>query len=80
MATKYLRWLAIFAAAIVFLLWRSYRAWRIYNAPDEAEDADVKSSIDPYDSIEPLEDFDWSTTEPIRIRPFKPKYHLTMGM
>lgn len=35
---------------------------------------------DPYQDIQPLYDFDWSTTPPIRIRPFKPKYHLTMGM
>lgn len=28
----------------------------------------------------PLPDFDWATTEPIKQRPFKAKYHLTMGM
>jgi hypothetical protein len=30
--------------------------------------------------ITPLTDFDWNTTEPTKIRPFKPKYHLTMGI
>lgn len=34
---------------------------------------------DPYLAIEPLHDFDWKSTEPLKIRPFKPKYHLTMG-
>jgi len=29
--------------------------------------------------IEPLPDFDWKTTEPIKFRPFKPTYHITMG-
>lgn len=33
-----------------------------------------------YPPIEPLPDFDWKTKEPIKIRPFKPKYHLTMSM
>lgn len=33
----------------------------------------------PYEAIEPLQDFDWSTTPPIRNAPLKPKYHLTMG-
>ena len=33
-----------------------------------------------FPTIESLEGFDWKTTEPIKIRPFKPKYHLTMGM
>ena len=29
--------------------------------------------------VEPLWDFDWTTKEPEKFRPFKPKYHLTMG-
>ncbi|KAK0724650.1 hypothetical protein B0H67DRAFT_479811 [Lasiosphaeris hirsuta] len=29
--------------------------------------------------IEPLENFDWRATEPHKLRPFKPKYHITMG-
>lgn len=32
-----------------------------------------------YPPVEPLPDFDWKTKEPIKIRPFKPKYHLTMS-
>lgn len=26
-----------------------------------------------------LSGFDWKTTEPLKLRPFKPKYHITMG-
>lgn len=33
----------------------------------------------PYKDIEPLNDFDWASTSPIRNAPLKPKYHLTMG-
>jgi hypothetical protein len=40
----------------------------------------MKACNDPYLTIEALQNFDWKTTEPIKIRPFKPKYHLTMGM
>jgi len=29
--------------------------------------------------VEPLNDFNWQDVEPERIRPFKPKYHITMG-
>jgi hypothetical protein len=32
-----------------------------------------------YYAINPLPDFDWRATPPIKLRPFKPKYHLTMG-
>lgn len=34
---------------------------------------------DGYPPVEPLLDFDWKTKEPIKIRPFKPKYNLTMS-
>lgn len=34
---------------------------------------------DPYTVITPLPNFDWRKTEPLKLRPFKPKYHLTMG-
>jgi len=29
--------------------------------------------------VEEQLDFEWEKTEPIKLRPFKPKYHLTMG-
>lgn len=34
---------------------------------------------DPYSVITPLPDFDWQKTETLKLRPFKPKFHLTMG-
>lgn len=38
-----------------------------------------KDQTDPYSDIEPLPSFDWATTEPLKLRPFKKTYHLTMG-
>lgn len=32
-----------------------------------------------FPEIEPLENFDWQKEEPIKLRRFSPKYHLTMG-
>ncbi|KAF2843190.1 hypothetical protein M501DRAFT_925378, partial [Patellaria atrata CBS 101060] len=32
-----------------------------------------------YEDIQPLPNFNWKETEPLQLRPFKPKYHLTMG-
>jgi len=40
----------------------------------------VDGAEDLYYQIEPLRHFDINSAEPIKIRPFKPKYHLTMGM
>ncbi|PLN80248.1 hypothetical protein BDW42DRAFT_171114 [Aspergillus taichungensis] len=33
-----------------------------------------------YPPIESLPEFNWEATEPLSFRPFKPKYHLTMGL
>ncbi|GIC87073.1 heme-dependent oxidative N-demethylase family protein [Aspergillus udagawae] len=33
-----------------------------------------------YPPITPLPNFNWETTEPLVFRPFRPKYHLTMGL
>jgi hypothetical protein len=34
---------------------------------------------DPYLAIEPLPNFDLNNEEPLKLRPFKPKFHMTMG-
>ncbi|KAF2111707.1 hypothetical protein BDV96DRAFT_551399 [Lophiotrema nucula] len=41
---------------------------------------DATYSEESYHQIEPLTDFNLAATEPIKIRPFKPKYHLTMAL
>ncbi|KAL6711177.1 hypothetical protein ACN47E_005708 [Coniothyrium glycines] len=37
-------------------------------------------SEDAYYNIEPLPDFDLATTHPLKLRPFKPKFHMTMAL
>ncbi|EAW21402.1 heme-dependent oxidative N-demethylase family protein [Aspergillus fischeri NRRL 181] len=37
-------------------------------------------SQEGYPPITPLPNFNWETTEPLALRPFKPKYHLTMAL
>ena len=39
----------------------------------------VQADKEAYYAITPLRTFDWRETKPIKIRPFKPRYHLTMG-
>ncbi|RMZ82762.1 hypothetical protein DV738_g1668, partial [Chaetothyriales sp. CBS 135597] len=49
----------------------------------EAEEAGRKSRYLPapdFPPIEGLADFDYKTTEPVKLRPFKPKYNLTMAI
>ncbi|KAJ8106054.1 hypothetical protein OPT61_g9796 [Boeremia exigua] len=45
----------------------------------ESRDSDEKPE-DAYYNIEPLEDFDVDAEEPIKARPFKPKFHMTMAI
>ena len=71
----------VVAAAIalaIFLLWRNRR--RTDSILEDNALVNEKTATDPYDDIEPLHNFDWSTTEPMKLWPFKPKYHLTMGI
>lgn len=41
---------------------------------------DVLERLNEYNDIEPLDEFNWQETEHVKLRPFKPIYHLTMGM
>ena len=74
---------ALFFAPLVALA--LFLLWRLLVSRLKRDDKDVEglgkgpTAHDPYQDIEPLSDFDWSTTPPARIRPFKPKFHLTMG-
>jgi hypothetical protein len=69
------------------VLWLVYRYLQHRRAADKAEAlsddgknaAEQEDPLAAYDAIEPLKDFDWKTTPPLKLRPFKPKYHLTMG-
>jgi hypothetical protein len=47
--------------------------------PSEHEPPEEPEGERGYPPITPLPNFNWETTEPLVLRPFKPKYHLTMG-
>ncbi|KAI9832911.1 MAG: hypothetical protein M1819_003941 [Sarea resinae] len=49
----------------------------VWRPRDEEEVQDGRMGYPP---IEPLKDFDWATTEPLQLRPFKPRYNLTMAL
>lgn len=76
---------ALLASAVVF--WLVYRYVTIQRSTNAAvsqsnETKNASRQEDPleaYRDIEPLHGFDWESTPPIKLRPFKPKYHLTMG-
>lgn len=68
-------------AGLLLLAWRFFQQRRP-SKPQDQEGFPPEKTIasDPYQDIEPLSNFDWQATPPIKIRPFKPKYHLTMAL
>lgn len=77
----------LLALALALLLSFAYtRLGRTKNhavASSSTEDAkrcvEQGDALAAYYTIDPLPGFDWRSTPPIKIRPFKPNYHLTMG-
>lgn len=63
-----------------------YIRWKRLDRTRRANENEVKaaenksSSHELNPSIEPLGNFDWKTTRPMKLRPFKPTYHITMGV
>ncbi|KAF4158789.1 hypothetical protein CNMCM6069_003355 [Aspergillus lentulus] len=52
-----------------------YRKIKVQTIPSKHEPLE-----EGYPPITPLLNFNWETTEPLALRPFKPKYHLTMAL
>lgn len=77
------RELAVFGTLLLaigcFLLWRLYYTQRRTTSKSVSTDREKAPVTDAYNDIEPLRSFDWSTTEPIQVRVFKPKFFMTMG-
>ncbi|KAI8937160.1 hypothetical protein NX059_006373 [Plenodomus lindquistii] len=46
----------------------------------KASKTDGQFNIEAYYAITPIPDFNITTEEPLQIRPFKPKYHMTMAI
>jgi hypothetical protein len=77
----------LLALALASLLAFAYKRLRRTESHSEAVSSieNAKSGVeqgDPlaaYHAIDPLPNFDWKSTPPIKLRPFKPNYHLTMG-
>lgn len=70
-------WLGLVFSLLLFL---NFLRKSISPASSSSSDTDSGVVRASYPPIEPLQDFDWRTKEPVKIRPFKPKYHLTMSM
>ncbi|KAK4493992.1 hypothetical protein PRZ48_015178 [Zasmidium cellare] len=62
---------------------RMYQGDLLSPRPSKQYDGNEKGTADQkdaYQDIEPLPDFDWKTTPPIKNAPLKPIYHLTMAL
>ncbi|KAF2852978.1 hypothetical protein T440DRAFT_24353 [Plenodomus tracheiphilus IPT5] len=81
-------WAGSLVLVVVFLLYRLEWIQKMFKtksvAPASAQGPSEKSesqfSIESYYAITPLPNFDITTEEPLKLRPFKPKYHMTMAI
>ncbi|KAK2731807.1 hypothetical protein FQN55_004443 [Onygenales sp. PD_40] len=65
--------------SLVMMIWQRYDANKQAQINAKKKFNKLLDASD-YPPIEPLENFQWEKTEPIKFRPFKPKYHLTMAL
>lgn len=73
-------WLPIWLVTVIITL--SLVCWR--RKTPIAIPSDIKARRfdveQDYPEVETLTDFRWQDTPPLKLRPFQPKYNLTMGM
>ncbi|KAJ5103104.1 hypothetical protein N7532_003633 [Penicillium argentinense] len=53
---------------------------RNHTTVSRKHESHIVSETIGYPPVEPLRDFDWQKKEPVKIRPFKPKYNMTMSI
>ncbi|XP_014555037.1 hypothetical protein COCVIDRAFT_27947 [Bipolaris victoriae FI3] len=83
-----LPWFLLLVLSIVLYFWNSKRPGQSIGGKQnvqpvtsgEKNPSGKEHSEEAYYSIEPLSDFDLEKTEPLQLRPFKPKYHMTMAL
>ncbi|KAJ5991375.1 hypothetical protein N7522_011582 [Penicillium canescens] len=68
-----------FVSSLVLLLATLRRSARHASKP-RSHDAPVDTESTSYPPVEALSAFDWRNKEPLKLRPFKPKYNLTMSI
>ncbi|CAG7946172.1 unnamed protein product [Penicillium salamii] len=66
-------------SSVAFLLARIHRRPSTTSNPTPHH-ASSETQPTCYPTVNPLSNFDWKTKEPLKIRPFKPKYNLTMSI
>lgn len=77
---QWLGWPAILCFSVLsslIVLSTSSRKRERSISPSATDGKDVEPTC--YPQIESLAEFCWETKEPVKIRPFKPKYNLTMS-
>lgn len=67
------------AAFICAFIIHKYTGRRVHLSNGAREKVIEEDASKMYEEIEPLTQLDWQSTPPMKLRLFKPKYHLTMG-
>ncbi|KAI3392016.1 hypothetical protein diail_6343 [Diaporthe ilicicola] len=71
--------LALAVAALVVFSYSSSTRGKYHHGLQNPSEKDMLAAC-PMSSVEPLTSLDWTAKEPLKIRPFKPIYHITMAL
>lgn len=72
-------WTIASALVLLILIWTT--AWgKKRTNPQQPTHSPKESNISAYYTITPFQNFTLSTQQPLKLRPFKPKYHMTMAL
>ncbi|KZF24857.1 hypothetical protein L228DRAFT_265370 [Xylona heveae TC161] len=67
-------------AVVLLLTWHRRRSQQQQLQQQNASISGAQEKPKTFPKIEPHPEFDWQATPPVKFRPFKPKYHLSMSI
>ncbi|KAI1014376.1 hypothetical protein LB504_012243 [Fusarium proliferatum] len=75
-------WYSVLLTALTVTLvwWKNKKQYEAKSSLPQESQHNHQELPSDYNNIEPLENFDLDNAEPVQTRPWKPKYHLTMGL
>lgn len=73
------RYLVMIGSVVLLLTWLALQYQGRLTQKSASHQLSSGKLAVPYQDIEQMQDFTLDEKEPIQLRPFKPRYHLTMG-
>ncbi|KUI60946.1 hypothetical protein VP1G_08135 [Cytospora mali] len=72
----------LLAVGVIYLAKLKFRSGQRHDKPEGVSTSEKQDGLPscPMSSVEPMAGFQWTQKEPLKFRPFKPVYHITMAL